>query len=111
MFVCCTGMARSGSTWSFNVCRELLEATGEPLIAGYYGEGEALDDFIHESLPFNVFVCPAWARWANLHRIDPGLLIYVTVDANTITRGATKELVDGHTVALARDIPQCHVDP
>jgi hypothetical protein len=46
MFVCCTGMARSGSTWSFNVCRELLEATGEPLIAGYYGERQALDAFI-----------------------------------------------------------------
>ncbi|MBT5414693.1 MAG: sulfotransferase, partial [Rhodospirillaceae bacterium] len=60
MFVCCTGMARSGSTWSFNVCRELLEATGEPLIAGYYGEGEALDDFIEsrglEAFPGHVLL-------------------------------------------------------
>ena len=54
MFVSCTGMARSGSTWSFNVCRELLEATGEPLIAGYYGEAEALDAFI-ESRGLEVF--------------------------------------------------------
>lgn len=60
MFVCCTGMARSGSTWSFNVCRELLETTGEPLIAGYYGEGEALDDFIEsrglEAFPGHVLL-------------------------------------------------------
>lgn len=46
MFVCCTGMARSGSTWSYNVCRELLDATGGPVIAGYYGEGAELDAFV-----------------------------------------------------------------
>ncbi len=40
MFVCCTGMARSGSTWSFNACRELLEETGEPLIAVYTARGK-----------------------------------------------------------------------
>ena len=48
MLVCCSGMARSGSTWSYNVCRRIAEATGLPTVAGFYGEGDALDAYIED---------------------------------------------------------------
>lgn len=48
MLVCCSGMARSGSTWSYNVSRRIAEATGMPTVAGFYGEGDALDAYIQD---------------------------------------------------------------
>jgi hypothetical protein len=48
MLVCCSGMARSGSTWSYNVWRRIAETTGLPTVAGFYGEGDALDTYIDD---------------------------------------------------------------
>ena len=49
-YVFCAGMQRSGSTWSYNVARLLLQhAFGEDKIEmGYVGEGEALDSAIDQ---------------------------------------------------------------
>lgn len=52
--VFCSGMPRSGSTWSFNVCRYLLSINyGYPSVrSGYYGEDEALDDWYKKNKRF-----------------------------------------------------------
>src|SRR5579871_5554944 len=43
MLVLCTGMNRSGSTWSYNVVRQLLTRQGGTVGGGYVNEvGEAL---------------------------------------------------------------------
>ena len=50
----CSGMPRSGSTWSYNVCRYLLKALRpeQSLVAGFFGEGPAAEDYVdeHQSL-------------------------------------------------------------
>ena len=50
-FVFCSGMPRSGSTWSFNVCRRLLHnaAGAERVFADYVGEGKKLDEHINRN--------------------------------------------------------------
>ena len=47
-FIFCNGMPRSGSTWSFNVCRELLQSTfgQKKVVATYVGEGSQLDNYL-----------------------------------------------------------------
>lgn len=51
MLILCTGMLRSASTWSYNVCRLLLEAQNMEFEGGFVGEGEEVDNFIkHYSL-------------------------------------------------------------
>ena len=42
----CSGLKRSGSTWSFNVSRILLNTRLGNIHAGYVGEGEAVDSFL-----------------------------------------------------------------
>ncbi len=70
MLVCCSGMARSGSTWSYNVCRRIAETTGMPTVAGFYGEGDALDTYIqaHRLTEFPGHVV------LKLHQPGPALL-------------------------------------
>lgn len=50
--IICSGMMRSGSTWSFNVCRLLYstiaEKLNQPAESGYM-DGEAVDDFLEEA--------------------------------------------------------------
>jgi hypothetical protein len=40
MIVFCDGMPRSGSTWSFNVCRDLLESVSNHVYGGYHERTE-----------------------------------------------------------------------
>lgn len=42
MFVLCTGMIRSGSTWSYNICMALCRAAfpNDPVSGGYYEDLE-----------------------------------------------------------------------
>lgn len=49
MIILCGGMVRSGSTWSFNVCRSLLKTANLPYISGYFGEEEQVDRAIREA--------------------------------------------------------------
>ncbi len=46
----CSGLKRSGSTWSYNVCRLLLgHVYGvKNLIVGYVGEGKKVESFINQ---------------------------------------------------------------
>ena len=48
MLILCTGMLRSASTWSYNVCRLLLEAQDMEFKGGFVGEGQEVDDFIEQ---------------------------------------------------------------
>jgi len=52
--VICNGVIRSGSTWSFNVCRLLAslraKRRGEPFVSNYVF-GNQLDDFLNTSAP------------------------------------------------------------
>ena len=50
MIVICSGMARSGSTWSFNVMKLAMKDSGLETISGYAGEGENVDKFISGNL-------------------------------------------------------------
>ncbi|MGB7058919.1 MAG: sulfotransferase domain-containing protein, partial [Geitlerinemataceae cyanobacterium] len=43
IIIFCGGMVRSGSTWSFNVCRSILQAADRPFISGYFGEEKDVD--------------------------------------------------------------------
>jgi hypothetical protein len=49
MIILCTGLLRSGSTWSFNVCRQLFRQTykdGSVKLAIGYADGVPLDELI-----------------------------------------------------------------
>jgi predicted O-linked N-acetylglucosamine transferase (SPINDLY family) len=48
MLIFCSGMVRSGSTWSFNVCRTILQAANRPYLSGYFGEGKDVDRVVQE---------------------------------------------------------------
>lgn len=46
MIVFCSGMPRSASTWSYNVCRLLLQQADRLGFAGYVGEEQAVDTYL-----------------------------------------------------------------
>jgi len=46
-----TGMQRSGSTWCYNVVRELCKHHGLGTMIGFVGEGEALDKVLRTTTP------------------------------------------------------------
>lgn len=48
MIVIVSGMPRSGSTWSYNVCRQILDQAGMPLdpATGLYGDGGEIDEVV-----------------------------------------------------------------
>lgn len=51
MIIFCSGMSRSASTWSYNVCRLLLESTGADIYTGYVGEAHDTDRFLNTHIP------------------------------------------------------------
>ena len=48
MIIFCSGMPRSASTWSFNVCRLILQATSREYRADFVGENEKVDQYLRE---------------------------------------------------------------
>jgi hypothetical protein len=50
--VLCSGMPRSGSTWSYNVCRLLLESAWGTVRSGYH-EGKVGDDYLSRAVESN----------------------------------------------------------
>ncbi|NES18678.1 MAG: hypothetical protein F6K41_07040 [Symploca sp. SIO3E6] len=56
MIIFCSGMPRSASTWSFNVCRLILKATSKSYISGYVGEGQAVDDYLQTASSSNRYI-------------------------------------------------------
>jgi hypothetical protein len=48
VIVIVSGMPRSGSTWSYNVCRQILDQAGMPLdpATGLYGDGDEVDEIV-----------------------------------------------------------------
>lgn len=50
MIIFCSGMPRSASTWSYNVCRLILDATTKNYNANFFGEQEELDHCLQELL-------------------------------------------------------------
>lgn len=49
MIAICSGMARSGSTWSFNVMKILLQGAGLKVLSGFVGEHNVVDEYIKEN--------------------------------------------------------------
>ena len=48
MIIFCSGMPRSASTWSFNVCRLILQAVSREYRADFVGENEKVDQYLQE---------------------------------------------------------------
>ena len=71
---------------------------------------ETLDDLIDEFLPLDVFKGRTRRARTHLHGVDAGLLTDFAVNPNPLARGTAEQLVHGHAIAFAGDVPKGHIN-
>ena len=71
---------------------------------------EALDDLIDELLALDVFEGRPRRARPYLHGVDAGFFAHFAVNSNPLARGAAEQLVHGHAIAFAGDVPKGHIN-